>query len=100
MDFQLEFARCNRTPSSRQEDANRLASALEAYQGPVTVLPGFTRQTPKPKRTRWVDPETKLKRKHYKIPASVAHDLERARREHEEAQQLAAMADQFCEEQA
>ena len=84
------FTKCNRTPSSRQEVADALAAALAACTIRATVVPGFTQPKPRPLRSNKVDPDTRLVRKHYGIPAGIARDLER---EQKEAAQIKQMAD-------
>ena len=84
------FTKCNRSPSSRQEVADALAAALAACTIRATVVPGFTGVAPRPLRSNKVDPETRLVRKHYGIPAGIARDLER---EQKEAAQIRAMVE-------
>ena len=84
------FTKCNRSPSSRQEVADKLAAALAACTVRATVVPGFTQPKPRPLRSNKVDPETRLVRKHYGIPAGIARDLER---EQKEAAQIRAMVE-------
>ena len=84
------FTKCNRTPPSRQEVADNLAAALAACTIRATVVPGFTHPKPRPLRSSTIDPETRLVRKHYGIPAGIARDLER---EQKEAAQIKQMAD-------
>ena len=86
------FTKCNRSPSSRQEVADALAAALAACTIRATVVPGFTHPKPRPLRSNKVDPETRLVRKHYGIPAGIARDLERDR---EEQAQIRAMTEQL-----
>lgn len=86
------FTKCNRTPSSRQEVADNLAAALAACTVRATVVPGFTQPKPRPLRSNKADPETRLVRKRYGIPAGIARDLERDRAEQAQIKQ---MADQF-----
>ena len=86
------FTKCNRSPSSRQEVADKLAAALAACTLRATVVPGFTQPKPRPLRSNKVDPETRLVRKHYGIPAGIARDLER---EKKEAAQIRAMVEQM-----
>lgn len=87
------FAKCSRTPTSRQEVAEQLAAALARCKVKPTVVPGFERIAPRPKRSSRIDPETKLKRKKYGIPAGIQRDIDRARREDEEAAKLKVLAD-------
>jgi len=84
------FTKCNRSPSSRQEVADNLAAVLAACTVRATVVPGFTQPKPRPLRSNKVDPETRLVRKHYGIPAGIARDLER---EQKEAAQIRAMVE-------
>lgn len=84
------FTKCNRSPSSRQEVADKLAAALAACTLRATVVPGFTQPKPRPLRSSKIDPENRLVRKHYGIPAGIARDLERDR---EEAAQIRAMVE-------
>ena len=84
--------KCNRTPSSRQEVSDALAAALAACTIRATVVPGFTQPKPRPLRSNRIDPETRLVRKHYGIPAGIARDLER---EQKEAAQIRAMVEQL-----
>lgn len=84
------FAKCNRTPSSREAQARELAQALAGCKIKPTVVPGFTQPKPRPLRSSRVDPETCLVRKHYGIPAGIARDLER---EQKEAAQIRAMVE-------
>ena len=84
------FTKCNRSPSSRQEVADKLAAALAACTIRATVVPGFTQPKPRPLRSSTIDPETRLVRKHYGIPAGIARDLERDR---EEQAQIRAMVE-------
>lgn len=90
------FVKCNRTPSSREQQARELAQALEGCTIKPTVVPGFTGIAPRPLRSKRIDPETRLVRKHYGIPAGIARDLER---EQKEAAQIRAMADRLESEQ-
>ena len=55
--------KCNRTPSSREQQASELAQALKRCKVKPTVVPGFAGIAPRPVRRDWVDPETRLKRK-------------------------------------
>lgn len=89
------FSKCSRTPSSREEVAEQLAAALAASKVKPTVVPGFERIAPRPMRSPRVDPETKLKRKKYGIPAGIQRDIEAARREEEAAAKLKLLADQM-----
>lgn len=91
--------RCSRTPSSRQEVAEQLAAALARSKVKPTVVPGFTGIVPRPARSNRVDPETRLKRKKYGIPAGIQRDIELARREEEAAAKLRAMVDDLETEQ-
>lgn len=75
------FAKCNRTPSSREHLARELAQALAGCKIKPTIVPGFTGIAPRPARSDRVDPETRLVRKHYGIPAGIARDLEREKKE-------------------
>lgn len=50
------------TVASREADRQWLAQKMAAFDGQPVELPGYT-QKPMPIRRRWVDPETKLKRK-------------------------------------
>ena len=84
------FTKCNRSPSSRQEVADNLAAALAACTIRAAVVPGFTQPKPRPLRSNRIDPETRLVRKHYGIPAGIARDLER---EQKEAAQIRAMVE-------
>ena len=88
--------KCNRSPSSRQEVADKLAAALAACTIRATVVPGFTQPKPRPLRSNKVDPETRLVRKHYGIPAGIARDLERDRAEQA---QIRAMTEQLESQQ-
>lgn len=83
------FTKCNRTPSSRQEVADNLAAVLAACTIRATVVPGFTQPKPRPLRSNRIDPETRLVRKHYGIPAGIARDLERDRKEQALIKQMA-----------
>lgn len=83
------FTKCNRSPSSRQEVADKLAAALAACTLRATVVPGFTQPKPRPLRSNRIDPETRLVRKHYGIPAGIARDLERDRKERAQIKQMA-----------
>lgn len=84
------FTKCNRSPSSRQEVADNLAAVLAACTLRATVVPGFTQPKPQPLRSNRIDPETRLVRKHYGIPAGIARDLER---EQKEAAQIRSMVE-------
>ena len=84
------FAKCNRTPSSREHLARELAKALAGCKIKPTVVPGFTGIAPRPARSKRIDPDTRLVRKHYGIPAGIARDLER---EQKEAAQNRAMVE-------
>jgi hypothetical protein len=84
------FVKCNRTPSSREAQARELAKALAGCTIKPTVVPGFTQVAPRPVRSSRVDPETRLVRKRYGIPAGIARDLER---EQKEAAQIRAMVE-------
>lgn len=84
------FVKCNRTPSSREAQARELDQALAGCTIKPTVVPGFTGVAPRPLRSSRIDPETRLVRKHYGIPAGIARDLER---EQKEAAQIKQMAD-------
>jgi len=86
------FTKCNRSPSSRQEVADKLAAALAACTVRATVVQGFTQPKPRPLRSNKVDPETRLVRKRYGIPAGIARDLERDRAEQV---QIRAMVEQL-----
>ena len=57
------YVKCNRTPSSREQQAIELAHALKRCKVKPTVVPGFAGIAPRPVRRDWVDPETRLKRK-------------------------------------
>ncbi|UNY40228.1 hypothetical protein KLEP174_gp41 [Pseudomonas phage vB_PcuM_ KLEP17-4] len=57
------FARCNRTPSSREHLARELAKALAGCTIKPEVVPGFTGVVPRPARRTTVDPDTRLVRK-------------------------------------
>jgi len=59
------------TIESRQADAQMIAQALQSYTGSIEVLPGPPEQPIPAKRTSWIDPEAKLKRKKQK-PAGVS----------------------------
>ena len=83
------FTKGNRTPSSRQEVADKLAAALAACTIRATVVPGFTGVAPRPLRSNKVDPETRLVRKTYGIPAGIARNLERDRAEQAQIKQMA-----------
>ena len=72
--------KCNRTVSSREDQAKMLADAMAGCKVKQTVVPGFAGVAPRPVRTSWVDPESRLKRK----------GLSR-----EERQQVRAMIDQM-----
>lgn len=50
------------TIQSREADAQMIAQALQQYTGEIVELPSFIEPAPK-RRTSWVDPESKLKRK-------------------------------------
>ncbi|WP_288080632.1 hypothetical protein [Pseudomonas sp.] len=78
------FSKCNRTPSSREDDAKMLASALASCKIKPTVVPGFTGVAPMPLRANRVDPETRLKRAVRKTSRRVAAELELYRKEHKE----------------
>jgi hypothetical protein len=84
------FAECRRTPTDREAQARELAQALAGCTIKPTVVPGFTQVEPRPVRSSRVDPETRLVRKHYGIPAGIARDLER---EQKEAAQIRAMVE-------
>jgi len=84
------FVKCNRTPSIREAQALELAQALAGCTIKPTVVPGFTQPKPRPLRSSKVDPDTRLVRKHYGIPAGIARDLER---EQKEAAQIRAMVE-------
>ena len=86
------FVKCNRTPSSREAQARELAQALAGCTIKPTVVPGFVGVVPRPVRSSRVDPETRLVRKHYGIPAGIARDLER---EQKEAAQIRAMVEKM-----
>lgn len=87
--------KCNRTVSSRQEVAEQLAAALAECKVKPTVVPGFERIAPRPVRMAKVDPSTKLKRRKSAVPASVALDLERARKAHEDSVKIMEMVDRL-----
>ena len=84
------FVKCSRTPSSREAQARELAQALAGCTIKPTVVPGFTGVAPRPLRSSRVDPETRLVRKHYGVPAGIARGLER---EQKEAAQIRAMVE-------
>lgn len=84
------FVKCNRTPSSREQQARELEQILAMSNVKPTVVPGFTGVAPRPLRSSRIDPETRLVRKHYGIPAGIARDLER---EQKEAAQIRAMGE-------
>jgi hypothetical protein len=84
------FVKCSRTPSSREDQARELAQALAGCTIKPTVVPGFTEVAPRPLRSSRVDPETRLVRKHYGVPAGIVRDLER---EQKEAAQIRAMVE-------
>lgn len=90
------FVKCNRTPSSREQQARELAQILAMSNVKPTVVPGFTGVAPRPLRSKRIDPETRLVRKHYGIPAGIARDLER---EQKEAAQIRAMVESLESEQ-
>lgn len=73
------FTKCNRTPSSREQQARNLAQALAGCTIKPTVVPGFTGVVPRPVRSDWIDPETRLKRKHYGLSISARREAERFR---------------------
>ena len=83
------FTKCNRTPSSREQQARELEQILAMSNVKPTVVPGFTQPKPRPLRSNKVDPETRLVRKHYGIPAGIARDLERDRKEQAQIRQMA-----------
>lgn len=87
------FSKCSRSPSSRQEVAEQLAAALARCKVKTTVVPGFERIKPRPMRSARVDPDTRLKRKSYGIPAGIQRDIEAARKEVEDAARLRAIVD-------
>ena len=84
------YTKCTRSPSSREAQASELAKALAGCKIKPTVVPGFTGVAPRPVRSSWVDPDTRLTRKYYGIHAGIARDLERDR---EEQAQIRAMAE-------
>jgi hypothetical protein len=84
------FVKCSRTPSSREDQARELAQALAGCTIKPTVVPGFTEVAPRALRSSRVDPETRLVRKHYGVPAGIARGLER---EQKEAAQIRAMVE-------
>ena len=84
------FVKCSRTPSSREDQARELAQALAGCTIKPTVVPGFTEVAPRELRSSRVDPETRLVRKHYGVPAGIARGLER---EQKEAAQIRAMVE-------
>ena len=57
------YVKCNRTPSSREQQASELAQALKRCKVKPQVVPGFAGVAPRPMRTSWIDPESRLKRK-------------------------------------
>ena len=83
------YTKCNRTPSSRDQQARELAEAMARCKVKPTVVPGFTGVAPRPLRSNKVDPETRLVRKTYGIPAGIARDLERDRAEQALIKQMA-----------
>jgi hypothetical protein len=87
------FVKCNRTPSSREAQARELAQALAGCTIKPTVVPGFERIKPRPMRSTRFDPETRLKRKSYGIPAGIQRDIEVARKELEDTAKLRAIVD-------
>lgn len=87
------FSKCSRSPSSRTEVADKLAAALAACTVRATVVPGFERIKPRPMRSTRFDPETRLKRKSYGIPAGIQRDIEVARKELEDTAKLRAIVD-------
>lgn len=100
MDYQFNrevitpsYVKCNRTPSSRSEIADKLAKALAGCKIKPAVVAGFSGVAPRPARSDRVDPETVLKRKSISVPASVARDFEVARREHDAQMRIREMAD-------
>ena len=78
------YTKCNRTPTSREALARELAEAVARSKFKPTVVPGFEGVKPLPPRTRWRDPEARLKRKAYGVSTAVSREAER--REAERAQ--------------
>lgn len=87
------FSKCSRSPSSRAEVADKLAAALARCKVKPKVVPGFERIKPRPMRSARVDPETRLKRKSYGIPAGIQRDIEAGRKEVDDAVKLRAIVD-------
>lgn len=87
------FTKCNRSPSSRQEVADKLAAALAACTIRATVVPGFTGVKPLPARTAWRDPAVKLKRQPRTANRLAMHDFAAHRKEIEDRENLRAMAE-------
>lgn len=83
------YTKCNRSPSSREQQARELAQALARCKVKPTVVPGFTGVAPRPMRSNRIDPETRLVRKRYGIPAGIARDLERDRAEQAQIKRMA-----------
>ena len=83
------YTKCNRTPSSRDQQARELAEAMARCKVKPTVVPGFTGVAPRPLRSDRVDPETRLKRKAYGLSTSVRRDMERQRMESERFREMA-----------
>jgi hypothetical protein len=71
------YTKCNRTPSSREQQARELAQALAGCKIKPTVVPGFEGVKPLPPRTNWRDPEARLKRKAYGVSTTVRREIER-----------------------
>lgn len=65
------------TIASREADAQMIARALQEFTGEIVQLPSFTEVKPK-KRTSWIDPESKLKRKKPKPPPKELSEAKRA----------------------
>lgn len=76
------FTKCNMTLTSREQLARELEQALARSQVKPTVVPGFTGVAPRPARSSWVDPETRLKREYYGITDAQQREAARDIAEH------------------
>lgn len=85
--------RCNRTPTSKQQEAQWLAERIAASNVTPEQVDGLSCIAPRPARSKSVDPETKLARKRHVVPKKVSADFARYEAEVSERNQFKAMAD-------
>ena len=76
------FPECKRTPGHREQEAAEIAQALARSRVKPTVVPGFAGIVPRPARSSWVDPETRLKRKAYGVSDAQRREAARDIAEH------------------